>query len=246
VGSKKGKDKIDASSPFAKLAAMKKKMAAEEEAAKRAPPGTSAQRPAPRPAKPERAPRASEAEEALTFHRLMSGVVPLDATRTRVPRTEGGGPSGAAKRLAEGRAERAREEDAAHERLRTLAFGASRFEVTDDGQRVEGRRDEVTPDVMRKLRRGMIPIDARLDMHGMHVDEAKEALIAFLRDQRARSERCVLIIHGRGEHSAGPAVLRGEIAAWLSQSDAKEHVAAFTTAHDEDGGAGATYVLLRR
>jgi DNA-nicking Smr family endonuclease len=54
-------------------------------------------------------------------------------------------------------------------------------------------------------------------------------------------------VHGKGEHSPrGHAVLRGEIAAWLSQSAASEHVAAFATATDDDGGEGAVYVLLRR
>jgi DNA-nicking Smr family endonuclease len=58
---------------------------------------------------------------------------------------------------------------------------------------------------------------------------------------RARGERCVLVIHGKGM-----GVLRGEIAAWLSQGKAKESVLAFATARQEDGGEGAVYVALRR
>jgi DNA-nicking Smr family endonuclease len=41
-------------------------------------------------------------------------------------------------------------------------------------------------------------------------------------------------------------VLRGEIAAWLSQGGSSEHVDAFATASKPDGGEGAVYVLLRR
>jgi DNA-nicking Smr family endonuclease len=41
-------------------------------------------------------------------------------------------------------------------------------------------------------------------------------------------------------------VLRGEMAAWLSQGEASRSVAAFATAANEDGGEGALYVLLRR
>jgi DNA-nicking Smr family endonuclease len=41
-------------------------------------------------------------------------------------------------------------------------------------------------------------------------------------------------------------VLRGEIAAWLSQGASSRHVAAFATARASDGGEGAVYVLLRR
>ena len=77
--------------------------------------------------------------------------------------------------------------------------------------------------------------------------DAREAVDAFLRDKRERGERCVLLVHGKGEHSpGGVGVLRGEVAAWLSQGAASQHVAAFATATDADGGEGALYVLLRR
>ena len=94
----------------------------------------------------------------------------------------------------------------------------------------------------------MLPIDGRLDLHGFGAEAARERLLEFLRTQRARGERCLLIIHGKGEHSTVPnnGVLRGEIAAWLSQGRAREHVAAFATARDDDGGEGAVYVALRR
>jgi DNA-nicking Smr family endonuclease len=92
-----------------------------------------------------------------------------------------------------------------------------------------------------------MPIDARLDLHGMGMDAARFRLESFLRTTRARGERCVLVIHGKGEHSpGGVGLLRGEIAAWLSQRASSEHVAAFATARREDGGEGAMYVLLRR
>ena len=48
------------------------------------------------------------------------------------------------------------------------------------------------------------------------------------------------------DHGKGMGVLRGEIAAWLSQGRARDHVAAFATAREEDGGEGAVYVALRR
>jgi DNA-nicking Smr family endonuclease len=144
--------------------------------------------------------------------------------------------------------ERAREEsDAVHEHLRDLVEGRSRFEVSDDGLRVEGRRVDVPVDTVRNLRRGRMPIDARLDLHGMTVPEARAQVELFLRTMRARSERCVLVIHGKGEHSPlGSGILRGEISAWLSQGSSSEHVAAFATAQRDDGGEGAVYILLRR
>src|SRR5262249_54868880 len=154
----------------------------------------------------------------LLLHRLYAGVVPLDRPYERVPkqRVERVGiDPGATKR-----AESAAEADAAavHEHLRALVEGGMRFEVADDGRRVEGRRVDVPMDVLRRVRRGRLPIDARLDLHGMGVREARAQLELFLRTMRARGERCVLVIHGKGEHSPlGAGILRGEIAAWLSQ-----------------------------
>jgi DNA-nicking Smr family endonuclease len=144
--------------------------------------------------------------------------------------------------------EKAREEaKAVLDHLHHLVDDAVRFEVTDDGKRVEGRRVDVPPNIVRELRRGVIPIDGRLDLHGLGAEAARERLLEFLRTQRSRGERCVLVIHGKGEHSAPPGgVLRGEIAAWLSQGRAREHVAAFATAREDDGGEGAVYVALRR
>jgi DNA-nicking Smr family endonuclease len=186
-------------------------------------------------------------DEALLLHRLYAGVKPLDRSRGRIPK-QPVERSAAAERAAKRGAEDSRTEaDAVQEHLRTLVEGRSRFEVADDGQRVEGRRVDVPMDVLRALRRGRFPVDARLDLHGMSVPEARAQLELFLRTMRARGERCVLVIHGKGEHSPlGIGLLRGEISAWLSQGASSAHVAAFATAQSDDGGEGAVYVLIRR
>jgi DNA-nicking Smr family endonuclease len=133
-----------------------------------------------------------------------------------------------------------------HAHLRALVEGG-RFEVQDDGRRVEGHRPGTPPDLVRKLRRGQLPIDGRIDLHGETSATAPKALEQFLRAQRARGERCVLVVHGKGDHSPGRVgILRGEMSAWLSQGPASVNVAAFTTAREEDGGEGAVYVLLTR
>ncbi len=203
--------------------------------------------PPPRAARPEKRTAESDRDDELTFHRMMSGVVPLEGRGSRVPvagsaRVEPGKIKPVELR------EKAREEaQAVLDHLHHLVDDAVRFEVTDDGKRVEGRRLDVPPSLVRELRRGVLPIDGRIDLHGFGAEAAREKLLEFLRAQRARGERCVLVIHGKGEHSPAPGgVLRGEIAAWLSQGRAREHVAAFATAREDDGGEGAVYVALRR
>jgi DNA-nicking Smr family endonuclease len=234
----------------AKLEAEEK--ARKEEAAARG--SAAAKRPplprAARPARPTIRTPEEDREDELTFHRMMNGVVPLEAREGRGSRVPiaGGARVDAARVKPEDLQAKAREEaTAVLDHLHHLVDDAVRFEVTDDGARVEGRRLDVPPSLMRELRHGALPIDGRLDLHGLGAQDARERLVEFLRAQRARGERCVLVIHGKGEHSPPTGgVLRGEIAAWLSQGRAREHVAAFATAREDDGGEGAVYVALRR
>jgi DNA-nicking Smr family endonuclease len=226
--------------PFASLQGLKDDLEKREKDAPSARPAARVESAPPGPQTPE--------EDAMTMHRLFAGVEPLDRSRgSRIPKQDVERSASTEYLLKQGQDARAREAEAVHDHLRALVEGTSRFEVEDDGVRVEGRRIDLPVDALRRLRRGSLPIDARLDMHGMGVQEARAQLEVFLRTTRMRGERCVLVIHGKGEHSPrGAAVLRGEIAAWLSQSTASEHVAAFATARSGDGGEGAVYVLLRR
>ncbi len=202
---------------------------------------------APRPAPPPKRTAATDREDELTFHRMMSGVTPLADRNQRVAVAGDTRLESRSMKPAE-IAERAKEEAVqVLDHLHHLVDDVVRFEVIDDGKHVEGRRVDVLPNLLRELRRGTLPIDGRLDLHGLDAASARERLLEFLRAQRTRGERCVLVIHGKGENSPGGiGVLRGEIAAWLSQGRAREHVAAFATAREEDGGTGAVYVALRR
>ena len=211
-------------------------------------PSPTPQAPAPPPPPRREPPRtpASSASEDLDFHRMMSGVTPLEGgAKSRVLRATQAAPAGQRSKAEDVKARAVVEAEKALDHLHSLVEDGTRFEVSDDGRRVEGRRADVAPDLVRSLRRGLLPIDARLDLHGMSAVQAQEALAAFLRAMRTRNERCVLVIHGKGERTGG-GVLRGEITAWLSQGKSREHVAAFATARDDDGGEGAVYVALRR
>lgn len=138
-------------------------------------------------------------------------------------------------------------DEGARTRMRSLVTEGIRFETIDDGERLEGRRLDVDPRELRRLRRAQYAIDGKLDLHGLGADEARHALDAFIEKRAVEGDRVVLVVHGKGSHSPrGHAVLRGEIAAWLSQGRSARHVAAFATAPDDHGGAGAVLVLLAR
>ncbi|MGH8577879.1 MAG: Smr/MutS family protein, partial [Gammaproteobacteria bacterium] len=89
-----------------------------------------------------------------------------------------------------------------------------------------------------------LSMQGRLDLHGMSVPEAKDAVARFLYTSRSRGLRSVLIIHGKGlgSHQKRP-VLKGKLNQWLAR---RAEVLAFCSARRVDGGTGAVYVLLRR
>jgi DNA-nicking Smr family endonuclease len=105
------------------------------------------------------------------------------------------------------------------------------------------QRAGVRIQVMRRLRRGLYPIDDELDLHGQSQAAARAQLADFIAHSRDRGCRCVRIIHGKGHRSGarGP-VLKIAVNLWLRRLP---NVMAFVSARAMDGGAGAMYVLLR-
>lgn len=97
---------------------------------------------------------------------------------------------------------------------------------------------------LRKLRRGLFPVEGELDLHGYQSDAARHLLQSFLLAAVQRELRCVRVIHGKGMNSlSGEAVLRGLTRNWLTQHP---DVLAFCAATPEMGGEGAVLLLLKR
>ena len=110
-------------------------------------------------------------------------------------------------------------------------------------ERLSFRRAGIQDQVMKRLRRGLYPVQAEIDLHGVTQQDAWEMLREFLSGSRDRQQRCVRVIHGKGYRSGarGP-VLKTAVNSWLRRN---HDVVAFTSARAIDGGAGALYVLLR-
>jgi DNA-nicking Smr family endonuclease len=137
----------------------------------------------------------------------------------------------------------------------TQAGKSDRFEsratpirVTRVGDRLEGRADGVDMRQLKRLRRGEIPCDREIDLHGMTAVVARSAVIEAILAACAAGERCLRVVHGRGHRSAGGrAILRDALADWLMDPRvAGEMLAVATDDSPGGGGPGATWVLLRR
>jgi DNA-nicking Smr family endonuclease len=114
--------------------------------------------------------------------------------------------------------------------------------VTADGA-LSFQRAGVRIQVMRRLRRGLYPVEDELDLHGLNQTAARDKLADFIARSRDQGCRCVRVIHGKGYRSGarGP-VLKTAVNLWLRRH---MDVMAFASARAIDGGAGALYVLLR-
>lgn len=112
--------------------------------------------------------------------------------------------------------------------------------LTDDG--LSFRRVGIGPDVPARLRRGQWALQGELDLHGLTREAAREKLVAFLREAHRRGQRCVRVVHGKGNGSPGrQPVLKEKVQRWLAQ---RSEVIAFAQASGPQGGAGALLVLL--
>jgi DNA-nicking Smr family endonuclease len=98
----------------------------------------------------------------------------------------------------------------------------------------------------RRLRRGELPIEDWLDLHGRTQEEAHAALGRFLAAAEAAGRRCVLVITGKGARGEGGGVLRRMVPRWLNEPANRARVVALAPARPRDGGEGALYLLLRR
>ena len=96
----------------------------------------------------------------------------------------------------------------------------------------------------RQIRRGQQSFGASLDLHGHTQDSAWTLLPVFLQTARARGQRCVMVITGKGR--GGDGVLRKNFLRWLEQAEAGRLVSGYAQAHPRHGGRGAWYVFLRR
>ncbi len=129
--------------------------------------------------------------------------------------------------------------------LTALVETGEGFRIVDTPEYIEGTGYNIHPDIARRLHQGDFSIQTHLDLHGMKVEDARGVFERFLRWAVLTGKRGVLIIHGRGLSSPSEPILKTQVVHWLTRGPWRKWVIAFCSARLCDGGAGATYVLLR-
>lgn len=109
------------------------------------------------------------------------------------------------------------------------------------------------PGADRKAAKGLIPIEARLDLHGLTEALAQARVTRFILGAREDGLRLVLVITGKGarqSHGAaggeGRGVIRARFMDWIETAPLRAAIARVANAKPKDGGTGAFYVFLKR
>jgi DNA-nicking Smr family endonuclease len=122
------------------------------------------------------------------------------------------------------------------------APAAPSFRVESRDGFIEGQRTRLPARALARLNG---PPQATLDLHRRDAKSARALLSEFLEQARSSGHERVLVIMGKGRHSAGGiGVLRSEIGDWLGEPPLSTHVLAFATARPELGGTGCLSILL--
>ncbi len=100
--------------------------------------------------------------------------------------------------------------------------------------------------VKRKLARGHLALEARIDLHGLIQSDAHGILLDFLLRAHDRGLRHVLVITGKGSSFGSEGALKRAVPLWFSKPEFRFLISSYEPAARQHGGEGALYVRLSR
>ncbi|MBP1885512.1 Smr/MutS family protein [Sinorhizobium mexicanum] len=112
--------------------------------------------------------------------------------------------------------------------------------------KAERRHHPLERPVKRKLAKGRLALEARIDLHGMIQSEAHGLLLQFLLKAHERGLRHVLVITGKGTSLGSDGALKRAVPLWFSLPEFRSLISSYEPASRNHGGEGALYVRLAR
>jgi DNA-nicking Smr family endonuclease len=100
--------------------------------------------------------------------------------------------------------------------------------------------------VKKKIAKGRLQLEARIDLHGLFQSEAHAMLLSFIVKAHERGLRHVLVITGKGASMGSDGALRRAVPMWFSKPEFRHLISSYETAARNHGGDGALYVRLAR
>ena len=134
------------------------------------------------------------------------------------------------------------------DRSQSVQTGQARAKTTSDKTMPAdfrlGETSGIDRTSARRMQRGQVPIEDRLDLHGLSQEQAQKEVKAFIGSAVQKNFRHVLIITGKGRDGHG--ILREKVPEWLKDAPLCYHLNAISYAQPKDGGKGALYIRLKR
>ncbi|APG82812.1 Smr/MutS family protein [Sinorhizobium americanum] len=112
--------------------------------------------------------------------------------------------------------------------------------------KAEHRHHPIERPVKRKLAKGRLALEARIDLHGMIQSEAHGFLLQFLLKAHERGLRHVLVITGKGTSFGSDGALKRAVPLWFALPEFRPLISSYEPAARNHGGEGALYVRLAR
>lgn len=128
----------------------------------------------------------------------------------------------------------------------THTFDDLTYQAAPQPKPVPGRHQPLERPVKRKIAKGRLELEARIDLHGMFQDEAHGLLHAFIRRAHDRGLRHVLVITGKGASMGSEGALKRVVPMWFGKPEFRHLISSWETAAQNHGGEGALYVRLAR
>lgn len=100
--------------------------------------------------------------------------------------------------------------------------------------------------VKRKIAKGRLALEARIDLHGLVQSEAHVLLLEFLMRAHERGMRHVLVITGKGSSLGSEGALKRAVPMWFSKPEFRYFISSYEAAAHHHGGEGALYIRLSR
>lgn len=119
---------------------------------------------------------------------------------------------------------------------------------------------QIDRNLQKSFAKGELPVDGQIDLHGLTLDQAHKRFMAFLHNKIHTGARFLLVITGKGtsvsdpvfrghhteEHHERRGIIRRNLPHWCEDPSVKPFILQTLPAQPHHGGAGCTYILLRR
>ena len=128
----------------------------------------------------------------------------------------------------------------------THTFEDMAYQAPPQPKPAPGRHQPLERPVKRKIAKGRLELEARIDLHGMFQDEAHALLHGFIQRAFDRGLRHVLVITGKGSSMGSAGALKRAVPMWFGKPEFRHMISSWESAAQNHGGDGALYVRLAR